>query len=71
MDIEATVGRAALLCLHDSSVERASRHQRALGLVKLGRIFQGQVPGRVQSESPRLAPTPDNSGGADAGPDGR
>ena len=42
MDIEITVGRAAMLCLHDTSVSQEVRRQRAAGLVVLGRIFQGK-----------------------------
>lgn len=41
LDIESTVGRAAMLALHDSSVDRATRRARALALIKLGKLFQG------------------------------
>ena len=48
MDIESTVGRAAMLCLRDSSVERETREKRARGLIKLGKIFQGKhLPSRT------------------------
>lgn len=43
LDIESTVGRAAQLCLHDTSVTREIRKERAKGLLKLGRIFQAKV----------------------------
>jgi hypothetical protein len=43
IDIESTVGRAAMLCLHDSSVTKEVRKERARGLLKLGRIFQGRL----------------------------
>jgi len=43
IDIESTVGKAAALALHDKSVDRAQRKQRAQAMLKLGRIFQGKV----------------------------
>eukprot|EP00316_Scyphosphaera_apsteinii_P011855 CAMPEP_0119300612 /NCGR_PEP_ID=MMETSP1333-20130426/2532_1 /TAXON_ID=418940 /ORGANISM="Scyphosphaera apsteinii, Strain RCC1455" /LENGTH=440 /DNA_ID=CAMNT_0007302443 /DNA_START=27 /DNA_END=1349 /DNA_ORIENTATION=+ len=42
LDIESTVGRAAMLALQDTSITKEKRHDRARGLLKLGRIFQGQ-----------------------------
>jgi len=42
LDIESTVGRAAHLVLHDTSVTKEQRRERARGMLKLGRIFQGQ-----------------------------
>ena len=38
----STVGRAAHLVLHDTSVTKEQRRERARGMLKLGRIFQGQ-----------------------------
>jgi hypothetical protein len=53
MDIENTVGRAALLCLHDVSVTKETRRQRADGLVKLGKVFQGtDVTAAAASSAP-------------------
>jgi len=49
MDIENTVGRAALLCLHDVSVPKEVRRKRADGLVILGKIFQGEAPAAAAS----------------------
>jgi len=43
LDIESTVGAAASLCIHDSGIDREARRERAEGLLKLGRIFQGKL----------------------------
>jgi len=56
LDIESTVGSAARLCLSDTSISREERQERAKGLLKLGRIFQGKLepnvtPLAVEAES--------------------
>jgi len=48
LDIESTVGAAARLCLHDTSVSKEARKERARALAKLGRLFQGQLPPDAQ-----------------------
>ena len=44
LDIEAAVGAASRLALADTSVDKAQRQARAQGMLKLGRIFQGNLP---------------------------
>jgi len=45
LDIESTVAAAAKLCLFDTSISKAVRRERASGLLKVGLIFQGKLPG--------------------------
>lgn len=44
MDIESTVAAAVALATADTSVTKEVRRERAKGLLKLGRIFQGKLP---------------------------
>ena len=43
LDIESTVGKAAKLCLQDTSITKEQRRTRAKALLKLGRILQAKV----------------------------
>lgn len=43
LDIESTIGRAVSLCLADTSVDKETRRERAKGIMKLGKIFQGKL----------------------------
>lgn len=43
LDIEQTVSRVASLCLHDTSIDKEARRERATALLQLGLLFQAQV----------------------------
>jgi len=44
LDIESTVAAAVSLCCADTSVTKEVRRERAHGILKLGKIFQGKLP---------------------------
>ena len=44
VDIETTVAAAVAKCCADTSVSKEVRRERAMGLLKLGKIFQGKLP---------------------------
>ena len=53
LDIESTVGAAVDLCLHDTSVDKETRRARAMGLLKLGKIFQGGIAALGEKDTER------------------
>jgi hypothetical protein len=47
--VEGTISNCASLCLHDISIDKAARRDRAKALRKLGMLFRG-VAGALESQ---------------------